>query len=134
MPFPSLAPQLAADTLAVCDLSLCTVRLMNDARFPWLILVPMREGKSEIIDLLPGEQAQLLQEINLASRALQQLTKTDKLNIAALGNMVPQLHIHVIARHKNDTAWPKPVWGQGVAEPYKKADELIGKIKQLLSV
>ncbi len=83
---------------------------MNDANFPWLILVPRRPGVSEIIDL-GTEQATLMDELALVSRALQDETRCDKLNIAAIGNMVPQLHIHVVARRKDDAAWPKPVWG-----------------------
>ena len=106
----SLHPQLAADTVPVCDLALSRLLAMNDANFPWLILVPRRAGASEIIDL-GGERALLMDEIALVSRALKDETRCDKLNVAAIGNVVPQLHIHVVARRKDDTAWPKPVWG-----------------------
>jgi len=82
----------------------------NDANFPWLILVPRRAGVSEIIDL-GAEQAVLMHELSLVSRALKDETRCDKLNVAAIGNVVPQLHIHVVARRKGDAAWPKPVWG-----------------------
>jgi diadenosine tetraphosphate (Ap4A) HIT family hydrolase len=106
----SLYPQLAADTVPVCDLALSRLLAMNDANFPWLILVPRRAGASEIIDL-GTEQALLMDEIALASRALKDETRCDKLNVAAIGNIVSQLHIHVVARRKDDVAWPKPVWG-----------------------
>jgi diadenosine tetraphosphate (Ap4A) HIT family hydrolase len=106
----SLHSQLAADTVPVCDLALSRLLTMNDANFPWLILVPRRVGVSEIIDL-GDEQAVLMNELALVSRALKDETRCDKLNVAAIGNMVPQLHIHVVARRKEDAAWPKPVWG-----------------------
>jgi diadenosine tetraphosphate (Ap4A) HIT family hydrolase len=106
----SLHPQLAADTVPVCDLILSRLLAMNDANFPWLIVVPRRVGVSEIIDL-GDEQAALMNELSLVSRALKDETRCDKLNVAAIGNIVPQLHVHVVARHKDDAAWPKPVWG-----------------------
>src|ERR1700731_2755134 len=106
----SLHSQLAADTARVCDLALSRLLAMNDANFPWLILVPRRAGASEIIDL-GDEQVLLMDELALVSRALRDETRCDKLNVAAIGNMVPQLHIHVVARRKDDAAWPKPVWG-----------------------
>jgi diadenosine tetraphosphate (Ap4A) HIT family hydrolase len=106
----SLHPQLAADTVPVCDLALSRLLAMNDANFPWLILVPRRAGVSEIIDL-GAEQAALMNELAMVSRVLKDETRCDKLNVAAIGNMVPQLHIHIVARRKDDPAWPKPVWG-----------------------
>jgi diadenosine tetraphosphate (Ap4A) HIT family hydrolase len=106
----SLHPQLAADTVPVCDLTLSRLLAMNDANFPWLILVPRRAGVSEIIDL-GDEQPALMNELSLVSRALKDETRCDKLNVAAIGNVVPQLHIHIVARRKDDAAWPKPVWG-----------------------
>jgi diadenosine tetraphosphate (Ap4A) HIT family hydrolase len=106
----SLHPQLQADTVPVCDLALSRLLAMNDANFPWLILVPRRVGVSEIFDL-GDEQAVLTDELALVSRALKDETRCDKLNVAAIGNMVPQLHIHVVARRKDDAVWPKPVWG-----------------------
>ena len=105
-----LHPQLAADTAPVCDLALSLLLVMNDANFPWLILAPRRAGASEIIDL-GGEQALLVDEIALVSRALKDETRCDKLNVATIGNVVPQLHVHIVARRKEDAAWPKPVWG-----------------------
>jgi diadenosine tetraphosphate (Ap4A) HIT family hydrolase len=107
----SLHPQLAKDTINIGDLPLSRVLVINDANYPWLLLVPRRNGVSEIIDLDEVEQAQLWTEIARAGRALKAVTECDKLNIAALGNVVPQLHVHVIARRAGDAAWPKPVWG-----------------------
>jgi diadenosine tetraphosphate (Ap4A) HIT family hydrolase len=106
----TLHPQLHADTAPVCDLALSRVLAMNDASFPWLILVPRRVGVSEIFDL-GADQAVLFGEVSLASRALKEVTRCDKLNVAAIGNVVPQLHVHIVARRKDDTLWPKPVWG-----------------------
>ena len=106
----SLHPQLHADTVPVCDLALSRLLAMSDANFPWLILVPRRAGVSEIIDL-GAEQSLLMDELALVSRALKDETRCDKLNVAAIGNVVPQLHIHIVARRKDDAAWPKPVWG-----------------------
>jgi len=116
----SLHPQLAADTVLVCDLALSRLLAMNDANFPWLILVPRRAGVSEIIDL-GDEQPRLMDEMALVSRALKDETRCDKLNVAAIGNMVPQLHIHVVARRKDDAAWPKPVWGAVPRRAYEAA-------------
>ncbi len=115
----ALDPRLAADTVPVADMTLSRVLLINDQRFPWLILVPRRENVTELIDLSDLDVATLYNEVRLAGRALQDLTGADKLNIAALGNMVAQLHVHVIARSKRDAAWPKPVWGFGTAEAYE---------------
>ena len=111
----SLHPQLDRDTVALGDLPLSRVLLINDANYPWLILVPRRPDITEIIDLDEDDQAQLMTEIDAASRALKAVTACDKLNIAALGNVVAQLHVHVIARCRTDAAWPKPVWGAGAA-------------------
>src|SRR5947199_10436650 len=107
MPTFSLDPKLAADSFPVTVLSLSDLRLMNDARFPWLLLVP-RVGATEIVDLAAGERMELLDEITKASAALRQATGCDKLNIAALGNVVRQLHVHVIARFTGDAGWPRP--------------------------
>ena len=108
----SLHPQLEKDTIDIGDLPLSRVLVIRDANYPWLLLVPRRAEAVEIIDLDEVEQAQLMTETSRAARALKEVTKCDKLNIAALGNMVPQLHVHIIARRKTDKAWPKPVWGQ----------------------
>lgn len=114
----SLDPRLATDTLPVLDLQLSTVRLMNDARFPWLVLVPRRLGAVELFDLDPIDRSQLWDEVSIASRVLTAIARPKKLNVAAIGNIVTQLHVHVVARFENDAAWPKPVWGVGIAEPY----------------
>jgi diadenosine tetraphosphate (Ap4A) HIT family hydrolase len=107
----SLHPQLKQDTIDIGDLPLSKVLVIKDANYPWLLLVPRRPETREIIDLDDVEQAQLTTEVSRAARALKDITKCDKLNIAALGNVVPQLHIHVIARRTTDAAWPRPVWG-----------------------
>lgn len=115
--FP-LDPRLAAGTHAIGELPLSRLELMDDARFPWLILVPRIAGARELIDLDERDQHALLGEINLVGRALETMFKPDKLNVAALGNVVPQLHIHVIARFSADAAWPQPVWGRGERVAY----------------
>ncbi|MGH6741259.1 MAG: HIT family protein [Bradyrhizobium sp.] len=107
----SLHPQLKQDTIDIGDLPLSKVLVIKDANYPWLLLVPRRPEKVEIIDLDEVEQAQLMAEVSRAAKALKEITKCDKLNIAALGNVVPQLHVHVIARRTADAAWPRPVWG-----------------------
>ena len=122
--------RLADDTTPVLDLSLCEVRLMDDANHPWLVLVPKVQHAVEIIDLSPEQRQQLTQEIDQAARALKTLFKPDKLNVAALGNQVPQLHIHVIARYHTDIAWPRPVWGAANARPYSP-EELVARVTAL---
>jgi diadenosine tetraphosphate (Ap4A) HIT family hydrolase len=114
----SLHERLAADTAPVLELTLCSLRLMKDARFPWAILVPRRPGIREIHQLTQADQRQLLAEITKVSAAMERDWGADKMNVAALGNMVPQLHIHVIARFEGDAAWPGPVWGAGSAQAY----------------
>ncbi len=114
----SLDPRLAADTTPVGDLALCSVLLMNDARFPWLILVPRRENVSELTDLTPEDAAALMDEVRIATRVMLALAKPDKVNVGALGNVVAQLHVHVIGRYRSDPAWPGPVWGFGSPKPY----------------
>jgi diadenosine tetraphosphate (Ap4A) HIT family hydrolase len=108
----SLHPQLAADTHLVGDLRLSRLLIIKDSNYPWLILVPRQPGVSEILDLSAADQARLMEEIGRTGRALKEITACDKLNIAALGNVVTQLHVHVIARSRNDPAWPQPVWGK----------------------
>jgi diadenosine tetraphosphate (Ap4A) HIT family hydrolase len=113
-----LDPRLAADTCPVARLDLCEARLMNDARFAWLVLVPQRAGLVEIADLTPSERTLLWHEVDRAGAALQAVAPCDKLNLGALGNIVRQLHVHVVARREGDAAWPGPVWGSGAAVPY----------------
>jgi diadenosine tetraphosphate (Ap4A) HIT family hydrolase len=119
-----LHQQLAADCVVVGDLPLCRVLLANDSHYPWFILVPRRPDISEIHQLDDTDRAQLWQESDQLSRRLQAIYTPDKLNIAALGNMVPQLHIHHIARFKTDAAWPAPVWGKHPARPYTETEAL----------
>lgn len=113
-----LDARLAKDTIAVADLPLCAVRLMNDAQYPWLVVVPRVASVVELLDLSGNDRERLWQEVLLCSHALKAETRPDKLNVAALGNVVAQLHIHVIARYKTDVAWPKPVWGVLSPVPY----------------
>jgi diadenosine tetraphosphate (Ap4A) HIT family hydrolase len=107
-----LHPQLAADTILVGEFPLCQVLLAKDGNFPWLILVPKINEISEFHDLTNEQQIQFLSESNAVSKLLKDGLSADKINIAALGNMVPQLHIHHVARFKEDACWPKPIWGQ----------------------
>jgi diadenosine tetraphosphate (Ap4A) HIT family hydrolase len=113
-----LHPQLAADTHPLAALELCELRLMDDANYPWLVLVPRVAEARELIDLDAAQRHALTDEIDRAARLLRDAFRPHKLNIAALGNMVPQLHVHVIAREENDPAWPAPVWGRVAARPY----------------
>lgn len=113
-----LDPRLAADSLPLIDWPLCTLRLMNDARYPWVLLIPRRQGLRELHDLGPTDTRQLWRESRRLSVALMTVFAGEKLNVAALGNMVPQLHVHHIVRHRNDDAWPGPVWGRHPARPY----------------
>jgi diadenosine tetraphosphate (Ap4A) HIT family hydrolase len=114
----TLHPRLAADTHHVASLGLSDVLLMDDRTYPWLILVPRVSDAVEWIDLGPEERHALLDEVALAGRALREMHAPDKLNVGALGNVVSQLHVHVIARFHGDAAWPKPVWGASTAVPY----------------
>ncbi len=118
----SLHPQLARDTIEIGDLPLVRVLLMNDANYPWLVLVPRRHDATEIIDLDDEDQEILMREIALLAGVLKDVTACDKLNIAAIGNVVPQLHVHVVARRRDDALWPRPVWGAAPARPYAAAD------------
>ena len=111
-------PRLAGDSVLVADGPLSQLRLMDDARFPWLVLVPRVPGAEEWIDLSGDQQRLLLAEVNLAGRLLRGLGPVHKLNIGALGNIVRQLHVHVVARREGDAAWPGPVWGAGTRQPY----------------
>ena len=132
----TLDPTLDRDTRPIGDLPLCRVLLSRDANYPWLLLVPRRPGASEIIDLEPADQAQLTSEIADASRALKALTGCDKLNIAAIGNVVAQLHVHVIARFHADAAWPKPVWNAVPPREHQAAtaDGLIAALRKQLAL
>ncbi len=119
----TLHERLRADTFDITRLRLSRVLLMNDSSFPWLVVVPEREDIRELYDLDEKDRALLIEETTLASRIITHLYKPDKINIGALGNLVPQLHIHVIGRFESDRAWPGPVWGTGPIKPYRD-DEL----------
>ena len=120
----SLDDRLAADTFVVGDMALSRVLLMNDARYPWLILAPRREGVVELTDLNQIDRAQLIEEAAEAAAFLMRYANAYKINIATLGNIVRQLHLHVVARSIGDAAWPGPVWGHGDALRYTQADAL----------
>lgn len=134
MPF-TLHSTLARDTVEAIRWPLCRVLLMNDRRFLWLILVPERESVREIHELPAAGRAALIEEIAQASQALVRLVQPDKLNVGALGNIVPQLHVHVIARFVADPAWPGPVWGSGAAVPYAgdELEEMRGRLRLMLA-
>ncbi|MCW2237268.1 HIT domain-containing protein [Azospirillum canadense] len=129
-----LHERLQADTAPVAELPLCRVLLMDNRVWPWLILVPAIPGLTEIHQLDEARRHRLVDEIAQASTALEDLVRPDKINVGALGNMVPQLHVHVIARTRSDPAWPGPVWGSGFAERYDPAerDSLIRSIGERL--
>jgi diadenosine tetraphosphate (Ap4A) HIT family hydrolase len=130
-----LDPRLAAETCPVASLPLCDVLLMNDARYAWLILVPRQAGLVEIADLNDADQLALWQEVNRAAAALRQASPCEKLNIAALGIIVRQLHVHVLARNPGDAAWPGPVWGNGRTEHYDPSARaaLIDDLRRVLA-
>ncbi|AIF48582.1 HIT domain-containing protein [Dyella japonica] len=125
-----LDARLKNDTRHVVSLDLCDVLLMNDARFPWLVLVPRQLDRVEICDLSADDQALLWREVNRASQALRTTEPFDKLNLGALGNIVRQLHVHVVGRREGDAAWPGPVWGSGTAVPY--GEETLASLLQAL--
>ena len=131
----ALDGRLAADTRHLASLPLCELLLMNDARFAWLVLVPRRAGMVEIADLTAAEQRTLWSEVNQAAAALRACAPCDKLNLGALGNIVRQLHVHVVARREGDAAWPGPVWGSGPAQPYAPAalDEFGARLRRALA-
>jgi diadenosine tetraphosphate (Ap4A) HIT family hydrolase len=118
----SLHPRLDEDAISIGDLPLSRLAMMKDANYPWLVLVPRQADAVEIIDLDRDGRAVLMTEIGQVSEALKDITGCDKLNVAALGNQVPQLHVHIIARRKSDAAWPRPVWGAAPARDYDTAD------------
>ncbi|TGD95851.1 HIT domain-containing protein [Methylobacterium nonmethylotrophicum] len=131
----ALDPRLAADTIALGDLALSSVLLLNDKRFPWLVLVPRRDGVSELTDLSREDAALLMEETRLAVGVMQGLARPDKVNVGALGNVVAQMHVHVIGRFRSDPAWPGPVWGHGTREPYPAhaAAQLVERARALFA-
>ena len=129
-----LHSKLAADTFEVLSLEVSQLLLMNDARYPWLILVPQVSGMRDLHNLSTKQYQAVTQEIVQVSEVLESVAQAHKMNVGALGNMVPQLHIHIIARQTNDAAWPAPVWGVGEAQPYSQdaAKTLIQQIASKL--
>ena len=132
----SLDPRLAADSIAIGMLALCEVRLQNDARFPWLVLVPQREGLAELFELSAADRATAIEEISQCGAALRAVTQCLKINVGALGNIVRQLHIHIVARNDGDAAWPGPVWGAGSRVPYSETEmiDLIARLRSALAM
>jgi diadenosine tetraphosphate (Ap4A) HIT family hydrolase len=124
-------PQLKNDCVLLGRFDLCYLLLANDANYPWFILVPDRDSIKEIYQLSEDDQGQLLTESSLLSGQIMQIFKGDKLNVAALGNQVPQLHVHHIVRYENDPAWPTPVWGKVAAKPYAETElaEIVSKLE-----
>ncbi len=131
----SLHPEFERDTWPLANWPLCRVLLMNDSNYPWLVLVPRIEGLRDLHDVPPAHHAALMSEIGRASRALKRLFNAHKLNVAALGNAVPQLHVHVIARQTSDPAWPRPVWGVRPVVPYDPArlERTVDALQSMLS-
>ena len=131
-----LHERLARDTIPVGDFVLSRVLLMNDARFPWLVLVPRIDGAQEVFDLSASDQQRLTAEIVRCSQRVKMLTGAVKMNIGALGNLVPQLHVHVVARSPGDGAWPGPVWGFGTPDPYtaSEADAMVAQLRDALDI
>ncbi len=131
----TLDSRLQQDCLLVGDFPLCRLLLMNDASYPWFILVPRREEVSEIFQLDGADQRQLWQETSLLAETLKDTFAADKMNVATLGNVVSQLHMHVIVRRCDDAAWPAPVWGRQPARPYEDAQirQIIDKLRLVLT-
>ncbi|HST45550.1 MAG TPA: HIT domain-containing protein [Luteimonas sp.] len=130
----ALDERIAADSHPVESLTLCELRLMDDAQYPWLVLVPRIAGARELIDLDPALRVQLGAETDQAARLLRRLVAPDKLNVASLGNVVEQLHVHVVARFVADAAWPAPVWGRLPMQPYARdaRDSMVSRLRALL--
>lgn len=129
-----LDSRLQQDTVALGDFALSRLLLMNDAQFPWFILVPRREDVSEIFQLAPDEQVALWGEATRLAEVLKDTFNADKMNVANLGNVVSQLHVHVIVRRRDDAAWPGPVWGKVPPRPYtaEELQALRGKLRMVL--
>jgi diadenosine tetraphosphate (Ap4A) HIT family hydrolase len=127
-----LHPQLAKDSIWLADWPLSQLRLINDTNYPWFILVPRRANIRDVIDLTEEEQAVLWQESAKLSQLLRIKYNPEKLNLAALGNMVPQLHLHHVARYSTDVAWPAPIWGKVAAKPY--TEQQVSQLQQEWSV
>ncbi|MEH6404668.1 MAG: HIT family protein [Sneathiella sp.] len=130
----TLHPRLKADTIFIQKLTVSNLYLLNDSRYPWVVLVPERENLSELHDLVPLDYTAVMEEVRQLSHVLSACFTPQKINVGALGNLVPQLHIHIIARETDDQAWPAPVWGVGDAVPYtqKLRDQRVTQIQETL--
>jgi diadenosine tetraphosphate (Ap4A) HIT family hydrolase len=126
----ALHPRLKGDSHAVAELPLSRVRLLDDARFPWMLLVPARPDVAQVSDLAPADQQQLWAEILQVQAAMQRIWRPDRVNLGIIGIVVPQLHVHLVARFQGDAAWPKPVWGFGQARPHTP-DDLAARLDPL---
>jgi diadenosine tetraphosphate (Ap4A) HIT family hydrolase len=127
----TLDPRLASDTFAIGDLSLSRALLMNDARYPWIILAPRRQGAVDLSDLTSADRAALIEEVARACETMRALPDVEKVNVGALGNIVRQLHIHIVGRNAHDFAWPGPVWGAGPSRAYPESEReaLLARLK-----
>ncbi len=131
-----LHPLLAREALPIASLGVCRLYLRNVSEFPWLLLVPMRDDIREIYDLTAEDYEQTMREVRSVAKHLAEITGADKMNVATLGNIVPQLHIHIIARFKTDPAWPNPVWNFAAPPtpyPADKANALIGQLRTIIN-
>lgn len=131
----ALDSRLQQDCLVIGDFPLCRLLLMNDSNYPWFILVPRREEVSELFQLDADDQRQLWQETTLLAETLKDIFAADKMNVATLGNVVSQLHMHVIVRRREDASWPAPVWGRYPAQPYteQQAGQVVDKLRSVLA-
>lgn len=131
----ALDSRLQQDCLVIGDFPLCRLLLMNDSNYPWFILVPRREEVSELFQLDADDQRQLWQETTLLAETLKDIFAADKMNVATLGNVVSQLHMHVIVRRRDDASWPAPVWGRHPAQPYseQQAGQVVDKLRSVLA-
>lgn len=131
----ALDSRLQQDCLVIGDFPLCRLLLMNDSNYPWFILVPRREEVSELFQLDADDQRQLWQETTLLAETLKDIFEADKMNVATLGNVVSQLHMHVIVRRREDASWPAPVWGRHPAQPYseQQAGQVVDKLRSVLA-
>ena len=131
----TLDPRLENDTLLIGEFSLCRALLMNDARYPWVILVPRITGVTETFQLSAEDQQQLMLESSVVAQKFSELVSADKMNVAALGNVVSQLHIHHVARYHGDETWPAPVWGKGEAIAYSEQEQqaVVGQLQLIFS-
>lgn len=129
-----LDDRFVRDSVFIANLGFCQLRLQNDSRWPWLVMIPQRNDITEVFELTPLDQTMLTFEMNLVAKILKEVTKAQKINVGALGNIVRQLHVHIIARNQGDASWPGPVWGHGTPQPYsdEQRDDLLERLKLAL--